>query len=137
MGEGFGNDAVLYDEDLEKLEPVIAYVTANTDIEAVALVNYDGYKIAFAAVPEYTTDSDALSGLVSALLMTAKTAISEVMHEQLDEIIVRAGDGYIVVANAGQFVLVGVGRITKNLETNAEVFRTAAARISSNFPEKV
>ncbi len=135
MSLGFGSDVELCDADLEKLEPEIAYVTANTDIEAIALVSNEGYQIAFAAVPGYTTDSDALSGLASALLMTSKSAMSAVMNEQLNEIIVRAGDGYIVVANAGRFVLVGAGRNIKNLQTTVKVFRTATARISSNFPE--
>ncbi len=134
MSLGFGSDVELCDADLEKLEPEIAYVTANTDVEAIALVNHDGYRIAFAAVPECTTDSDALSGLASALLTTSKIAMSEVMHELLQEILVRTRDGYLVVANAGRFVLVGAGRVVKNLEMTAEVFRTAAARISTNFP---
>ncbi len=135
MGVRFGSDIGLREEDLEKLEPEIAYVTANTDIEAIALVSNEGYQIAFAAVPGYTTDSDALSGLASALLMTSKSAMSAVMNEQLNEIIVRAGDGYIVVANAGRFVLVGAGRNIKNLQTTVKVFRTVTARISSSFPE--
>ncbi len=109
MSLGFGSDVELCDADLEKLEPEIAYVTANTDVEAIALVNHDGYRIAFAAVPECTTDSDALSGLASALLTTSKIAMSEVMHELLQEILVRTRDGYLVVANAGRFVLVGAG----------------------------
>ncbi len=85
---GFGMDSVLREEDLEKLEPEIAFVTRNTDIETVALVSSDGYKITFAAVPGYATDPDALAGLASALPTTAKLAMSGIMNEHLNETIV-------------------------------------------------
>jgi predicted regulator of Ras-like GTPase activity (Roadblock/LC7/MglB family) len=136
MGVKFGVDVGLREEDLEKLEPEIAYVTSNTDIEAIALVSSEGYQIAFAAVPGYNTDSDALSGLASALLMTSKSAMTAVMNDKLNEIIVRAGDGYICIANAGRFVLVGAGRNIKSLQTTVKVFRAATSRIAANFPEQ-
>ncbi len=125
---------VLWEEDLELLESEIAHVTRNTDIEAVALTSSDGYNIAFAAVPGYTADWVALGGLASALQTTCNQAMFAVRNEQVNEVIVRAGDGYVLVTNAGQFILVGVGRNMKNMPTTVEAFRTAAAHISSIFP---
>ncbi|GAB4325769.1 MAG: hypothetical protein Kow0069_31900 [Promethearchaeota archaeon] len=122
------------EEDLEKLEPEIAYVTSNSEIEAIALVSQEGYQIAFAAVPGYDIDSDALSGISSALLMTSKLAVEQVFGQTLSEIIVRAGDGYICVSNAGRFVLVGAGRNIKALMKTVKVFRVASARIAAQFP---
>ncbi len=130
---GFRKGNVLSEEDLELLESEIAYVTRDTDIDAVALVSSEGYNIAVAAVPGCTADWVALGGLASALQTTCNLAMFAVRNEQLNEIIVRAGDGYVVVTNAGQFILVGVGRNMKNLQTTVEVFRTAASHISYIF----
>lgn len=130
----FGSDVGIRESDIQKLEPEIAFVTSNSEIEAIALVSEEGYQIAFAAVPGYDIDSDALSGISSALLMTSKMAVSNVFSQQLSEIIVRAADGYICVSNAGRFVLVGAGRTIKTMMQTVKVFREAAARIAANFP---
>jgi predicted regulator of Ras-like GTPase activity (Roadblock/LC7/MglB family) len=131
----FGGDIGLGPNDILKLEPEITYITSNSNIEAIALVTETGYQIAYAALPTYTVDSDALSGIASALMMTGKMAMSSMFSESLAETIIRADNGYIVVTNAGKFVLVGAGRDIKNLMNTVKVFRVAAQRIETNFPE--
>lgn len=130
----FGGDIGLEPSDIMKLEPEITYITGNTNIEAIALVTDTGYQIAYASLPTYTVDSDALSGIASALMMTGKMAMTSVFNESLSEAIIRADNGYIVVTNAGRFVLVGAGRDIKNLMNTVKVFRIAAQRIETNFP---
>ena len=130
----FGGEIGLNPEDILRLEPEITYITNNSNIEAIALVTETGYQIAYAALPTYTVDSDALSGIASALLMTGKLTMNSVFQESLVEVIIRADNGYVVVTNAGRFVLVGAGRDIKNLMTTVKVFRIAAQRIESNFP---
>lgn len=130
----FGGDIGLEAEDIMKLEPEITYITNNSNIEAIALVSSTGYQIAYAALPTYTVDSDALSGIASALLMTGKLTMNSVFQEPLAEAIIRADNGYIVVTNAGRFVLVGAGRDIKNLMNTVKIFRIAAQRIETNFP---
>ncbi|MHA1734439.1 MAG: roadblock/LC7 domain-containing protein [Promethearchaeota archaeon] len=132
----FGSDVGIREEDIALLEPEIAFVTSNSDIEAIALVSNEGYQIAFAAIPEYQIDSDALSGISSALLMTSKMAMNTVFGQPLSEILVRSGDGYLCVTNAGRFVLVGAGRNIKTMMQTVKVFRVAAARISATFPDQ-
>ena len=46
----FGGDIGIGPEDISRLEPEIAYVTSNSDIEAIALVTDSGYQIAYAAI---------------------------------------------------------------------------------------
>ena len=58
----FGGDLGPRTENIIKLEPEISYITSNLSIEAIALVTETGYQIAYAALPTYTVDSDALSG---------------------------------------------------------------------------
>ena len=134
MADKFGGDIGLGPQDIMKLEPEITYITSNSNIEAIALVTETGYQIAYAALPTYTVDSDALSGIASALMMTGKMAMTSMFQETLTETIIRANNGYIVVTNAGKFVLVGAGRDIKNLMNTVKVFRVAAQRIETNFP---
>ncbi len=131
----FGSDVGIREEDIAVLEPEIAYVTSNSEVEAIALVSSEGYQIAFAAIPEYQIDSDALSGISSALLMTSKMAMGQVFGQPLSEILVRSIDGYLCVTNAGRFVLVGAGRNIKTMMQTVKIFRVSAARIAANFPE--
>ena len=130
----FGGDIGLEPEDIMKLEPEIAYITENCNIEAIALVTETGYQIAYAALPTYQVDSDALSGIASALMMTGKMSMNSMFNEPLSETIIRADNGYVVVTNAGRFVLVGAGRDIKNLMNTIKIFRIAAKRVEINFP---
>ena len=131
----FGGEMGLGPEDILKLEPEITYITSNTNIEAIALVTETGYQIAYAALPTYKVDSDALSGIASALIMTGKMTMTTMFNEPLAETIIRADNGYIVISNAGRFVIVGAGRDIKNLMNTVKGFRIAAQRIETNFPE--
>lgn len=130
----FGNEISLTEHDIELLEPEVAFITENTGVEAVALTTTEGFQIAFAAVPSYHLDSDVFSGLASALTMTGRLTITSVFQKELDEIIVRADNGYIVVSSAGRFVLVGASRLISSLMQTVRVFRQAATRIAQNFP---
>ena len=130
----FGGDIGLQPEDILKLEPEITFITDQTNIEAIALVTDTGYQIAYAALPTYTVDSDALSGIASALMMTGKMSMQTMFQEPLSEAIIRADNGYVVVTNAGRFVVVGAGRDIKNLMKTVKIFRIAAKRIGANFP---
>jgi predicted regulator of Ras-like GTPase activity (Roadblock/LC7/MglB family) len=121
-------------EDILKLEPEISYITSNTAIEAISLVTESGFQIAYAALPTYKVDSDALAGIASAVTMTGKMTMTSVFGEELAETIIRASNGYIVISNAGRFVLVGAGRDIKNMMNTVKIFRIAAQRIEDQFP---
>ena len=130
----FGGDIGINPNDVARLEPEIAYITANCEIDAIALVSDTGYQIAYAAVPGYQVDSDALCGIASALTMTSKMTTQAIFQEPLSEVIVRAGNGYLVVSSAGRFVIVGAGTNIKEMMKTTKVFRVAAQRIAANFP---
>ena len=134
MSFKFGTEIGLNESDIEILEPEIAFVTENTEIESIALTTAEGFQIAFAAVPGYHLDSDQFCGIASALVMTGRSTIMSVFQKELDEIIVRASDGYIVVANAGRFVLVGASRLINSMMQTVKIFRQAAVRVAQNFP---
>ncbi len=132
----FSSDLGLTEADIPILQQEIAYITENCAVEALCLCTLTGYQIVFAALPSFQIESDSLAGLSGAMVMTAKNAIQTVFREQLSETIIRAGNGYCIIANAGRFVIVGAGHDVKEMMKTSKVFRIAAKRISDQYPEK-
>jgi predicted regulator of Ras-like GTPase activity (Roadblock/LC7/MglB family) len=120
-------------EDIEKISPQITFITSNADIEAIALVSHEGYQIAFSALPQYQVDGDQFCGLASALLMTGRSTIQTLFHEDLEEIIVRAQNGYIVITNAGKLIIICAGTIIDTLMKSVKVMRIAAKNLYKIF----
>lgn len=125
----FGSDLGLDQRVIDEIAPQITFITANSEIEALALVSSEGYVVAFSALPHYTVDGDRFGGLSSAILMTAKGAMQALFNEEINEIIVRGETGYFIVSNAGRFVLVGAGTIIQTMMKTVKVFRIAANKI--------
>lgn len=129
----FGSDLGITNDDIEKMSPQITFITSNADIEAIALVSFEGYQIAFSALPHYKVDGDQFCGLGAALLLTGRSAIQTLFQEDLSEIIVRADDGYIVVTNAGRLVIVCAGTIIDTLMKTVKAMRIAAKNLIKIF----
>jgi len=122
-------------DDIAKLEPEIAYITSNADdITVLGLFTDAGYQIAFASLYEGGLDSASVGGVASALTLTAKMAIQAMFNENLSETIIRAGNGYFIVTQAGRFILSIAGVVVEKLMKNVKVLRIAAQRIAAQFP---
>ncbi len=132
----FGTDLGIGPDEIEKISPQITFITANADIEAIALVSLEGYQIAFSALPQYEVDGDQFCGLASALLMTGSSTIKTLFQEDLSEIIVRAENGYVIVSNAGRLVIVCAGTIIDTLMKTVKVMRVAAKNLAMVFEQK-
>ncbi|MBD3193790.1 MAG: hypothetical protein GF317_01955 [Candidatus Lokiarchaeota archaeon] len=132
----FGSDLGITEQDIQKISPQITFITSNADIEAIALVSNEGYQIAFSALPHYQVDGDQFCGLASALLMTGRSTIQQLFQEDLQEVIVRAEDGYIVITNAGRLVIVCAGTIIDTLMKSVKVMRVAARNIMKIFENR-
>jgi predicted regulator of Ras-like GTPase activity (Roadblock/LC7/MglB family) len=125
----FGSDLGLDQRVIDEIAPQITFITANSEIEALALVSSEGYVVAFSALPHYQVDGYRFGGLSSAILMTAKSAMTALFNEDINEIIVRGDEGYFIVSNAGRFVLVGAGTVIQTMMKTVKVFRIAANKI--------
>lgn len=124
-------------DDIAKLEPEISYITTNADeITVIGLFTDTGYQIAFASLYDGGVDSDSVGGVSAALTLTAKMAIQAMFNEQLSETIVRAGNGYLIVTQAGRFILAIAGLNVDKLMKNVKILRVAAQRIGTHFPAK-
>ena len=129
----FGSDLGITNEDIEKISPQITFITSNADIEAIALVSQEGYQIAFSALPQYNVESDAFCGIASALTMTGRSTIQTLFQEDLQEVIVRAQNGYIIITNAGKLVIVCAGTMIDTLMKTVKVTRIAAKNLLKIF----
>jgi len=129
----FGSDLGITNEDIEKISPQITFITSNADIEAIALVSQEGYQIAFSALPQYNVESDAFCGIASALTMTGRSTIQTLFQEDLQEVIVRAQNGYIIITNAGKLVIVCAGTMIDTLMKTVKVMRIAAKNLYKIF----
>lgn len=129
----FGSDLGITNEDIEKISPQITFITSNADIEAIALVSQEGYQIAFSALPQYNVESDAFCGIASALTMTGRSTIQTLFQEDLQEVIVRAQNGYIIITNAGKLVIVCAGTMIDTLMKSVKVMRIAAKNLLKIF----
>jgi predicted regulator of Ras-like GTPase activity (Roadblock/LC7/MglB family) len=65
--------------------------------------------------------------------MTGRSTIQSLFQEDLSEIIVRAGDGYIIITNAGRLVIVCAGTIIDTLMKTVKVMRIAAKNLFKIF----
>ncbi|MHA1805910.1 MAG: roadblock/LC7 domain-containing protein [Promethearchaeota archaeon] len=129
----FGADLGITQDDIEKISPQITFITTNADIEAIALVSFEGYQIAFSSLPHYNVDADQFCGQISAILLTGRSTIQTLFQEDLDEIIVRAENGYIVISNAGKFVIMCAGTIIDTMMKTVKVMRVAANNLKKIF----
>ncbi len=129
----FGTDLGITEEDIQKISPQITFITANAEIEAIALVSFEGYQIAFSSLPQYNVDSDQFCGQISAVLLTARSTIQTLFQEDINEIIVRAENGYIVISNAGKLVLMCAGTAIDTMMKTVKVMRVAANNLRKIF----
>jgi len=122
-------------DDINKLEPEIAYITENAEnITILGLFLDTGYQIAFASLYKGGLDSESVGGVASALTLTSKMAIQTMFNEPLSETIIRAGNGYFVATLAGRFIIAIAGVDPNSLMKNVKVLRIAAERIAAQFP---
>lgn len=65
--------------------------------------------------------------------MTSGSAIQQLFNEPINEIIVRAEDGYIVITNAGRLVIACAGTTIDTLMKTVKVMRIAAKNLRKVF----
>ena len=83
----------------------------------------------------YTSSINPLPWIIWSLFSSfLRILLTTSLAVPISEAIIRADNGYVVVTNAGRFVVVGAGRDIKNLMKTVKVFRIAAKRIGENFP---
>ncbi|MGY5852815.1 MAG: roadblock/LC7 domain-containing protein [Candidatus Thorarchaeota archaeon] len=91
----------------KELVELLMGLTNYADLDAIAVVSKQGVKLAYFATEESDTDPDLMAAVSAALLMTGEMAANKLDLDELYEVIVRGKNGFVVLSQAGEFLLMG------------------------------
>ncbi|MBD3191744.1 MAG: hypothetical protein GF308_13940 [Candidatus Heimdallarchaeota archaeon] len=89
----------------QKLFGLLREIGEYADLEALAVVNREGMKIAFFA--KEGADPDLLSAISAAILSAGQRSVAINEHGQLLEVLVRGEKGFTILTSAGDYILIG------------------------------
>jgi predicted regulator of Ras-like GTPase activity (Roadblock/LC7/MglB family) len=125
----------LSENDANQLSGFLSNITANTELEALALVTREGMRLAFSAIPEYTIDPDAFCAMSAVLLQSGTDSVEKIGYNKLIEVVLRGIHSFMVISSAGRFFLIGASRNIKDLGKTVTVFRYYANKIGESYPK--
>ncbi|MHA1396243.1 MAG: roadblock/LC7 domain-containing protein [Candidatus Heimdallarchaeaceae archaeon] len=105
----------------KKLVKILKQISLGCDLEALAVVNAEGIKVAFFS--EKGTDPDLLSAVSSAVLSTGKMVTSNLAHGDLEQVLIRGEEGFTILASAGEYILIGASRDLHNVGLAMQVIK--------------
>jgi len=113
----------------KKVYQILQEIGEYTDLEALAVVNREGMKISFFS--KKGSDPDLLSAISAAILSTGEQAVSLNEHGSLLEVLVRGENGFTILANAGDYILIGTSLELNALGLTIRVLRKYAAKLQA------
>ncbi|MBY9000091.1 MAG: roadblock/LC7 domain-containing protein [Candidatus Heimdallarchaeota archaeon] len=105
----------------KQLVRILKQVSLGCDLEALAVVNAEGIKVAFFS--EKGTDPDLLSAVSSAVLSTGKMVTSNLAHGELEQVLIRGEEGFTILASAADYILIGASRDLHNVGLAMQVIK--------------
>ena len=109
-------------EQKRNLVRILKQISLGCDLEALAVVNTEGMKVAFFS-EKGRVDPDLMSAVSSAILNTGKMVTSNLDHGGLEQVIIRGEKGFTILANAGDYILIGASRDLHNVGLAMQVIR--------------
>jgi len=100
---------------------ILKQISLGCDLEALAVVNQEGIKVAFFS--EKGTDPDLLSAVSSAILSTGKMVTKNIAHGELEQVLIRGEEGFTILASAGEYILIGASRDLHNVGLAMQVIK--------------
>jgi predicted regulator of Ras-like GTPase activity (Roadblock/LC7/MglB family) len=91
----------------KELIELLMGLTDYADLDAIAVVTKQGVKLAYFATEESDVDPDLMAAMSAALLATGEMAADKLQLDDLYEVIVHGKQGFVVLSNAGDFLLMG------------------------------
>ncbi|NWF95511.1 MAG: roadblock/LC7 domain-containing protein [Candidatus Thorarchaeota archaeon] len=96
------------DPKVEKqLVELLMGLTDLTDLDAIAVVSKQGVKLAYFATEESDADPDLMAAVSAALLVQGEMAAQKLDLDELYEVIIRGSKGFVVLSQAGDFLIMG------------------------------
>ena len=112
----------------KQLVRILKKISLGCDLEALAVVNAEGIKVAFFS--EKGTDPDLLSAVSSAILSTGKMVTGNLAHGDLEQVLIRGEEGFTILAGAGEYILIGASRDLHNVGLAMQI-------IKQNVPDTI
>ena len=112
----------------KELVRILKKISLGCDLEALAVVNAEGIKVAFFS--EKGTDPDLLSAVSSAILSTGKMVTGNLAHGDLEQVLIRGEEGFTILAGAGEYILIGASRDLHNVGLAMQI-------IKQNVPDTI
>ncbi len=91
----------------KELVELLMGLTNYADLDAIAVVSKQGVKLAYFATEDSDADPDLMAAVSAALLMTGEMAAGKLELGGLFEVTVRGQQGFAVLSQAGEFLLMG------------------------------
>jgi predicted regulator of Ras-like GTPase activity (Roadblock/LC7/MglB family) len=91
----------------KELVELLMGLTNYADLDAIAVVSKQGVKLAYFATEDSDADPDLMAAVSAALLMTGEMAATKLDLEELYEVVIRGKNGFVVLSQAGEFLLMG------------------------------
>jgi len=110
-----------------KIYQLLREIGEYTDLEALAVVNREGMKISFFAKQD--ANADLLSAISAAILSTGEQAVSINEHGDLLEVLVRGENGFTILTNAGEHILIGTSLELNAMGLTIRVLRKYATKL--------
>lgn len=105
----------------KQLVRILKQISLGCDLEALAVVNAEGIKVAFFS--EKGTDPDLLSAVSSAILSTGRMVSSNLAHGDLEQVLIRGEEGFTILASADEYILIGASRDLHNVGLAMQVIK--------------
>ncbi|MHA1218272.1 MAG: roadblock/LC7 domain-containing protein [Candidatus Heimdallarchaeaceae archaeon] len=105
----------------KQLVRILKQISLGCDLEALAVVNAEGIKVAFFS--EKGTDPDLLSAVSSAILSTGKMVSNNLAHGDLEQVLIRGEEGFTILASADEYILIGASRDLHNVGLAMQVIK--------------
>ncbi len=105
----------------KQLVRILKQISLGCDLEALAVVNQEGIKVAFFS--EKGTDPDLLSAISSAILSTGKMVTGNLDHGDLEQVLIRGEEGFTILAGADEYILIGASHDLHNVGLAMQVIK--------------
>jgi predicted regulator of Ras-like GTPase activity (Roadblock/LC7/MglB family) len=122
-------------EEAEGLSKFLGSITEHSELEALALITREGLRLAFSSVPGYDIDPDLFSSLSAVVVQSSTDAISTLGYHDMLETIIRGENAFIILSDAGRFLLMGASRKIEDLGKIVSVFRYYSGEIRKRYPK--
>lgn len=110
-----------------QLVRILKQISQGCELEALAVINSEGLKVAFFA--EKGTDPDLLAAVSSAITSTGRMVTSQLEHGKLEQMLVRGKEGFTILSDVGDYILIGASHDLHNVGLAIQVIKRYTADV--------